>query len=110
MSDNENSPELATRVDDLAEKVDRLAEMVAKILPGSHAAAQSRTEAKLDQASSVEEQVRAELARAEAERQKSQAETAEKDDVKSRLAKLEEKPPAQPTPRRTKLLGWGDPR
>jgi len=108
---NETDTESSRIVDinALSAKVDKLAELVEKILPGSHDEAQTRTEEHLDRPSTVEEQVRAELARAREEEQRAQADTADKEDVKTRLAKLEETPPAQPVPRRTRMLGWGQP-
>lgn len=72
-------------------------------MPTSHAESEQRVESRLDRASSVEEQVRAELARAQSEQQQQ----AEQQTVAQRLAALEEKPPAPPARRATKLLGWG---
>ena len=96
---------------DLSAKVDKLAELVSRIIiPGSHAEAQQRTEERLDRPSSIEEQVRAELARAKEQEAAEQAAAGKDQELQSRLAKLEETPPAQPVPRRTRLLGWGEPR
>lgn len=101
----------AERLGRLEEKVDRLAAMVAKVIPGSHAEAEAREEKHLDRASSIEEQVQAELDKRD--RQAADAAAAEKDKADrettaQRLARLEEKPPAPPRQRRTILLGWGD--
>jgi hypothetical protein len=98
-------------IEALSERVDRLADAVARIVPGSRAEAQDRVEARLDRPSSVQEQVRAELERAEQERQRQaadEADKAERQTLRERLAKLEETPPRQPVRRATRLLGWGD--
>lgn len=97
-----------TSIESLASRVDRLTSLVERILPGGDrkdpaAAGQPEPE-------SVEEKVRAELAKAEAARRKSErdkADKAEKESVAARLAKLEEKPPAERVRRSTRLLGWG---
>jgi|SRR6185437_10217751 len=99
-----NLEQVNQRLDRQQATLDRLAEAVARILPGSHAEAEQRTEQRLDRPSSVEEQVRAELARAQQE----QADQQQAETVAQRLARLEEQPPAPQLPRRTKLLGWGD--
>lgn len=95
--------------------IERLTHAVERLIPGSHADAQQHTETRLDRASTVEDQVRAELARArqeeadaDAAQQADAAGKADADSVKERLARLEEKPPAPPRLRRVKLLGWGD--
>lgn len=99
------------RIGRVESKLDHLAEMVAKIVPGSHAEAEERTEARLDRGSNVEEMVKAELARAEkakADQAAAEAEQSEQQSIRDQLAKLQEKPPAPPRMRRTVLLGWGD--
>lgn len=99
------------RIARVESKVDTLVDAMNKLLPGSHAEAQQRTEERLDRGSTVEDQVRAELARAKEEEQAQAAKDAEKaegESLKERLARLEEKPPAPPRSRRTAMLGWGD--
>lgn len=99
------------RIARVESKVDQLISAVNKILPGSHAEAEQRTEERLDRGSTVEDQVRAELQRAKQEQEaaeKADAEKREGESLKERLARLEEKPPAPPRSRRTALLGWGD--
>lgn len=98
------------RLDRIESKVDTLADVVAKLVPGSHAEAQDREEARLDRPSTVEEQVRAELARRDKQAADDQAAAAaqtERETLQARLAKLEEQPPQPPVRRATKLLGWG---
>lgn len=59
---------------------------------------------------SIEEQVRAELQRADDERAKqagAEAEKSEREQIKEQLAKLTEVKPAQPQPRRQRLM-WGN--
>lgn len=82
-----------------------------KLTPASHTEAQQRTEDRLDRPSSVQEQVRAELARAQAERQAEadkDAAKSEREQMLERMARLEEKAPRPPVPWRTRMLGWGD--
>ena len=98
------------RLDRVESKVDRLADLVAKILPGSHGEAEQRTEDRLDRPSTVAEQVRAELdraAREQADADAASAEKSEREQVRAELAALREKPPQAPTPKRTRMLGWG---
>jgi len=98
------------RLDRVESAVERLAGLVEKIVPGSHAEAQQRTETRLDRASSVQEEVRAELARAKQEQAAEAAaanEKSEREQMRADLAALREKPPAAPVARRTRLLGWG---
>lgn len=99
------------RIERVEGKLDSLIETVSKLVPGSHAEAEQQTEKRLDRGSSVEEQVRAELAKAEREKAAQAAADADKADretVAQRLARLEETPPAPPRLRRTAFLGWGD--
>lgn len=102
--------EMGRRLDAQESKLDTLIESVSKLVPGSHAEAQQRTEDRLDRPSTVEEQVQAELARAreaQARADADQAAATERETMAQRLAKLEEKPPAEPARRATQLLGWG---
>lgn len=90
--------------------VERIENTLARLVPTTHREAQGRVEGRLDRPSSVEEQVRAELARARADEQREQAAAADKADRETtaqRLARLEERPPEPPVKRTTKLLGWG---
>jgi hypothetical protein len=91
--------------------LERIETALANLMPGSRAEARDQVEGRLDRPSSVQEQVRAELERARQEQERAAAEDADKADretVKQRLAKLEEMPPRQPVRRATRLLGWGD--
>jgi hypothetical protein len=102
-------PDAPDRLDRLEDKVGKLAEAVAALVPGTHAEAQDHTEDRLDRPSSVEEQVAHALAQARADDAKHEREAALHGDVqtvKDDLAKLREKPPAAPVPRRERLLGW----
>ena len=98
------------RLGRLEDKVDRLADIVGKLVPGSREEAGKRTESRLDRSSDIQEQVQAELAKArEAEaRQRAQdAEKSEQEQLRETVRKLAERPPEPPTPRRTRMLGWG---
>jgi hypothetical protein len=99
------------RLDHLENAVERIEQALTRLVPGSRAEAQQRTEQRLDRSSSVAEQVQAELKRVESEKQAAAAaegEQSERKQVQERLARLEEQPPAPPRLRRTALLGWGD--
>jgi len=94
-------------------KLDQIIGQLAKLLPGSHAEAQERTEERLDRPASVAEQVRAELARADAERKAqadADADKSEREQMREQLAALREKPPVPPMPLRSRILmkGWAD--
>jgi hypothetical protein len=92
----------STRLDRLEAKLDQL-------LSSTHAKAEDHTGKRLDRPSTIEEQVRAELERAEQERSAkaaADAAAAEQETLAQRLARLEEKPPEQPAPRRTRVM-WG---
>lgn len=100
--------QISARQDSLESKLDKLLEMVGSRSP-QHAAAEQHTERHLDRPSSVEEQVAAELARAKAEEKAAadkEAEKSERATLAERLAKLEEKAPAPPQPRRERAM-WG---
>jgi len=95
-ADSGTESERLTRIED---RLDKLAAAVARLVPGSHAEAQQRTEQRLDRPSTVEEQVAAELAKrdqkAAADRDRESA-RADSEDTKTRLAKLEEARPEPP--------------
>jgi hypothetical protein len=93
----------------LSDRMTRLEEKLDQLLASGHKKAEAREEAHLDRPSTVEEQVRAELQRAEQERAAAASaadEKTERETIKAQLAALAETPPAQPTPRRTRLM-WG---
>jgi len=99
----------AERLDRVEHTLDRLVSVVEHIIPGSHAEAEERTEERLDRPSTVEEQVRAELAKAKADEEAAAAADAEKGERESlaaQLKKLEEKPPAAPLRKVEHLMGW----
>jgi hypothetical protein len=94
-----------TRLDRLERKLD---ELLAGENPG-HATAQAHEERHLDRPSSIEEQVRMELAKAEREQQaaaEKDAEKSERQQIKDNLAKMMEQKPAPPQPRRQRVM-WG---
>jgi hypothetical protein len=109
------NPSTEERLGRVESAVERIETAIGRLVPGSHAEAQQRTEQRLDRGSSLAEQVRAELARAKEEETAAAAtataaetEQAERRQTAERLARLEERPPAPPRSRRTALLGWGD--
>ena len=87
------------RLSSVENKLDALIETVGKLVPGSHQEAQEHTERRLDRPSRAEDVTRAtvreELARAREDEQRQQADKSERETVASRLAKLEERPPAE---------------
>jgi hypothetical protein len=93
----------------MSAKLDEILGLVSGKAGKVHAAAEQHEEAKLGRPSTIEEQVRAELAkaeqdkaaRAEAEQQKSEAQQ-----IREQIAKLTEAKPVQPQPRRQRVM-WG---
>lgn len=95
------------------ETLTRIEQALAKIVPGSHAEAERRTEERLDRGSSLAEQVRAELDKAkqdEAAAAERDSEKSEREQIKEQLAALREKPPAPPRNpiKKFATIGWGD--
>jgi hypothetical protein len=98
-------------LDELAGRLDRIEQIVRRLVPGSREDSRERVERRLDRPSTVEDQVRAELARAQREQAQAdaaQADQTERETIAQRVAKLEEKPPEPPVRRATRALGWGD--
>lgn len=98
------------RLGRLESAVERIEQAITGIAP-SHDEAQQHTEDKLDRPSNVAEQVRAELEKARREQEaadRAAAERGELEGLKERVAKLAETPPAPPSLKRVKILGWGD--
>ena len=99
------------RLTRLEQRPETIANALERLLPGSHAEAQQRTEDRLDRPTDVQSAVRAELDRrdrAAAEAAAADSERSERRTLAEQVAKLQEQPPAPPVPKRTKLLGWGD--
>jgi hypothetical protein len=98
-------------LDSMAERQDRIEAKLDQLLAGGHKQAEAREEQHLDRPSTVQEQVRAELARADAERKAqadAEAEKSEQQSMREQLAKLTEAKPVQPQPRRQRWV-WGKP-
>jgi hypothetical protein len=92
-------------------RLDRLEHMMEQLLAArpDHDKAQARQEQHLDRPSTVEEQVRMELAKAKTAEQDAadkDSEKSERQTIKDTLAKLTEAKPEQPQPRRQRLM-WG---
>lgn len=92
--------------------LERIETMLARIVPGSHAEAEERTEHRLDRPSDLKEAVQAELARAEqakADAADRDAEKSEREEMRALAAKLKEVPPAPPRNPLKELAtkGWG---
>jgi hypothetical protein len=107
----DDAQDTGTRQDRVEHRLDRIEAALARLVPKSRADSEARVESRLDRPTDVQEQVRAELARAEEEQAAARAEEqakAETETVSQRLAKLEETPPAPPVRRATRALGWGD--
>jgi peptidoglycan hydrolase CwlO-like protein len=76
----------------------------------AHAAAEAHEEKHLDRPTTIEEQVRAELARKDAEAKTTadaDAEKSERQTIKEQIAKLTESKPVAPQPRRQRVM-WGE--
>ena len=100
--DTETIDSIATRQDRIESKLDQLLAAGSKPAPGEGSTPEGRP-------ATVEEQVRAELQRAEDERTAAATQAAKEEEhqtMAQRLAKLEEAPPVQPIRRATKAM-WG---
>jgi hypothetical protein len=107
--DTEGAPDLEGRVEHVETAVDRIVSKLDELLGGGRKKAEDHEADKLDRPTEVQEQVRAELARAEQEKAAkamADGDKAEKQTMAQRLAKLEEAPPVQPQPRRQRAM-WG---
>jgi hypothetical protein len=106
---DQDAPDLEGRVEHLETGLSKITGKLDELLTGGHRAAEQHEGDKLDRPTEVQEQVRAELERAKAEESaaaKAEGEKAEKQTMAQRLAKLEERPPVQPQPRRQRAM-WG---
>lgn len=106
---DEADGDLTDRVERLETSQSTILGKLDELLGRTHKAAAEHTEQRLDRPSSVEEQVRAELDRKDRERADAadkQAQAKERETLAQRLAKLEEKPPQAPQPRRQRVM-WG---
>jgi hypothetical protein len=106
------APDLEDRVESLETGQSKILSKLDEILGiggRPHKAAEQHEEQHLDRPSSIEEQVRAELARADAERKAAadaEAEKSERQTIREQIAKLTEARPEQPQPRRQRVM-WG---
>jgi hypothetical protein len=91
--------------------VSKIDEVLSLLGTGSkaHAAAQHHEEQRLDRPTTIEEQVRAELARKDAEAKSAadaDADKSERQTIRDQLAKLTEAKPVAPQPKRQRFM-WG---
>lgn len=113
MADDDKPDALEDRVERLETGQNRILSKLDELLgTGSkaHAAAQEHEEKHLDRPSTIEEQVRAELARKDAEAKAAadaDAEKSERQTIKEQIAKLTEAKPVAPQPRRQRVM-WGE--
>jgi DNA repair exonuclease SbcCD ATPase subunit len=99
----------------LDDKIDALATALQGFIASGHGKAAGHTERRLDRPSVVEEQVRAELEKLTAERERREREEGQAATIKSQGEQLEqlrkdltEAPPAEPVRRLTRWI-WGEP-
>jgi hypothetical protein len=109
---NSGQPQTIAELD---EKIDAVIDTLRGLIGQGHSQAQQHTAARLDRGSSVEDTVRAELARLQAERERKAAEQGRDDTIKSHAAqlaevkaKLTEAPPETPVSWLTRAI-WGSP-
>lgn len=104
MSDQEGLEDRVERLEGSTGRIERMLEQLTSSSGPAHA-----KEEHLDRPSTIEEMVRAELAAkdaaAKAEADKA-SEKSEREQIKEQLAKLTEQAPAQPQPRRQRIM-WG---
>jgi hypothetical protein len=106
---SEATTDEAGRLSRIEDRLDALAAAVARLVPGSHGEAERRTEERLDRPSTVEEQVRAGLAKEREEQARADQVRQANETVAQRLAKLEETKPEPPERRSTRVM-WGSTR
>jgi hypothetical protein len=92
-------------VQKLDERVGRIETAVTTLIAKLHGGSQQAVESRLDENSSVAEQVQAELARRD-EKAKAEQHAAELGQLKESVAKLSEKPPETPPRRIEQIMGW----
>jgi hypothetical protein len=105
------APALEERVERLESGQESVLGKLDELLARGHATAGQHEADRLDRPSAIEEQVRAELDRAERERQAAadaDAEKTERATIREQIARLAERPPAAPVPRRQRVI-WGKP-
>jgi hypothetical protein len=109
----DDKPELEDRVERLETGQNRILSKLDELLGSggkAHAAAEAHEEKHLDRPTTIEEQVRAELARKDAEAKTAadaDAEKSERQTIKDQIAKLTESKPVAPQPRRQRVM-WGE--
>lgn len=107
--DDDTGGGLEDRVERLETSQGTILGKLDELLGRAHGAAEDHTERRLGRPSSVEDQVRAELERADKARSEAADKAAAKknhETLAERLARLEEKPPEAPQPRRQRMM-WG---
>jgi uncharacterized protein YjcR len=115
MTETSDASSVEDRVERLEDGQSRILGKLDELLGTGHAKAEQHTEQRLDRPSTIEEQVRSELAKAEAEKSaaaKADAEKAEHMSVAEQVAelraKLTEQKPQRPQPKRERVM-WGKP-
>ena len=109
MSEDAGLEDRVERLESGQGRIERMLEQLVSNSGPAHDKAQAHEERHLDRPSTVAEMVAAELKKArddEAKAAKEQGELSEREQIKAQLAKLSEQPPAQPQPRRQKIM-WG---
>lgn len=87
------------------ERLGRIEDAIGKITGGAHKDATATTAARLDAGSSIAAEVQAELGRRDQAAKDAERET-ELEKLKTTVAELAEKPPAEPVRRIERLMGW----
>lgn len=105
----DEDPALEDRVEHLEEGQNKILAKLDDLLGGVHDKAAEHTEERLGRPATIEEQVKAELERRDAEaaaKKAKEEEKSEQQSLREMLAKLTEAKPVQPQPRRQRLM-WG---
>lgn len=109
MADDDKGDGLEDRVERLETGQQSIIGKLDELIGGAHAKAQEHQEARFNRPTSVEDQVRQELERADKARAaaaEKDAEKSERETIRETLAKLTETAPAAPQPRRQRFM-WG---
>ena len=89
----------------LDERIGRIEDAIGKLVGGAHKDATATTEGRLDADSSIAAEVQKELGRRDQAAKDAEREST-LEHLKTTVAELAEKPPAEPVRRIEKLMGW----
>jgi hypothetical protein len=108
-ADAPSTTELSGRIDAVESKLDLILDKLGGKKDEAHAAAEQHTEERLDRPSTIAEEIRAQLAKRDAEAAKAASERDQADRlaaIEARVTGMTEQVPEAPQRRVEKLMGW----